>query len=114
MDMMPDIGPPDWGVSDATTDDIAKVRFGDGYELRSPNGINFRRSEWPLRWSHLDPEVGAQVYDWLEERKGLTAFLWRHPTRNTMFKVVCEELQLTHDQFGNCILSVKLSQDFNP
>lgn len=114
MDNFPDIGLPDWGLSDSTNDDVTNIRLGDGYEFRAANGINFRRETWSPRWSHLDDEAGEMAYAWLLERKNITAFLWYHPTRKAVFKVVCREVQLVADEFGNRRLNATFERDFNP
>lgn len=114
LESFPNIGPPDWGI-DATADDtVVAVQLGDGYESRTPGGINHVRDSWSMTWTSLTPAEGQAAYDWLKPRKNLTAILWINPTTGVPVNVVCKSLSLTHPEWGVCTLSVSLKQDFNP
>lgn len=113
MDEFPDIGAPDWGFAESTSEDITTVKFGDGYVLRMPNGINYQKGQWSPRWSDLDTATGDSVYKWLRQRKNLIPFFWAHPFEG-MKKVVCTNTSLSHDTYGNCVLSASFEEDVNP
>lgn len=112
-DIFPSIGNPDWGLSESTEDTITEIKMGDGYVLRSPDGINFRRDTWSPKWSSLDDFQGENTYQWLKARKNLTPFLWDHPIYGTK-KVVCKSCSLVRDTYGNTVLSATFEEDFNP
>lgn len=113
MDSFPEIGPPDWGLTEEPEASVNKVSFGDGYELRRPAGINHIRDKWDLSWSFLELEQAESTYNWLRERLSLTAFLWEHPD-GRQIKVVCTAVRLGHNNYNDDVLSASFVQDFNP
>lgn len=113
MDQFPDIGTPDWGLTDEVDASVSKISFGDGYELRQAEGINHLRDKWDLSWSFLTLEQATATYEWLRQRKDLTAFLWTHPDGRQV-KVVCTAVRLSHNDFNDDVLNASFVQDFNP
>lgn len=113
MDNFPDVGAPDWGITENVQDDITTIKLGDGYVLRTPNGINFRRDQWNPKWSHLDRTTAEDLHDWLRARKNLTPFMWEHPFRG-MKKVICTSVTLTWDTYNNAVVSAAFEEDHNP
>lgn len=113
LETFPDIGAPDWGLGEQSQDSITQIQFGDGYEIRNPDGINFRRDGWSPSWSFLDPVVAETTYAWLKERKNLTAFLWEHPVYG-LKKVVCRDVNMGRPEYNNGTLQASFVEDFNP
>lgn len=113
MDTFPDIGTPDWGLTEDPEASVNTISFGDGYELRQADGINHLRDKWDLSWSFLTPAQAKSTYEWLRERKSLTAFMWDHPDGRQV-KVVCKTVRLTHNNYNDEVLSASFAQDFNP
>jgi phage-related protein len=113
MDTFPDIGTPDWGLTEDVDASVTKISFGDGYELRQANGINHLRDKWDPVWSFLTHEEALSTYDWLKQRKDLTAFLWNHPDGRQV-KVVCKSVSLVRNNYNDDVLSASFVQDFNP
>lgn len=113
MDVFPDIGAPDWGLTDEVDAAVTKLAFGDGYELRQPAGINHLRDKWDLSWSFLGQAQADSTYKWLRQRKDLTAFLWAHPD-GRQIKVICTSVRLVRQDYNDDILSASFAQDFNP
>jgi len=114
MDIFPDIGAPDWGLDSEAQARVLKSSFGDGYELRRPDGLNHVTDSWGPNWSSLDPAEAAMAYEWLRARLNWKAFLWYHPTKKVNVKVVCESVSISDADFGRSTLSVKFRQDHNP
>lgn len=112
LEQFPDIGNPDWGFTEETSEDLHEVKFGDGYRLVQPAGLNYQRGGWSLTFS-LEEAEAKQAYSWLNTRKKVTPFLWTHPD-GTEYQVVCESVRLTYAQYNDYTLAVMLTQDFNP
>lgn len=70
---------------------IRKVEFGDGYTQESPDGINFRRFSFSLRWENIDNTQKDTIDDFLIARGGYQTFLWYNPEDLTTYKVKCKE-----------------------
>lgn len=114
METFPLNDKPDWGLNDQVQANVTKVKFGDSYELRQPNGINYLQEGWSLGWSNLDKDQALQIYAWLKQRLSLTAFYWTHPVTGVRFKVICGNCSLTHAGYDDYKLSATFTQDFNP
>lgn len=114
MDIFPDIGAPDWGFGSDAKAKVAVSSFGDGYELRRPDGLNHITESWSPVWSSLDPATAYSAYQWLRQRLEWKAFLWAHPTRNSQVRVVCESVSMSDEDFGRSTLRASFRQDHNP
>lgn len=53
-----------------------KVSFGNGYEQRAPNGINYRREKYTINWVGLCEEDMITITDALDVAGGHGEFLW--------------------------------------
>lgn len=72
---------------------VRKVAFGDGYEQRSPDGINTLMKEWNMVFQNrLLTDINTMT-NFLEARKGTTSFTFIPVGESTTYKVVCEEWQ---------------------
>ena len=114
LDVFPNIGTPDWGFGTDTEARVAVSSFGDGYELRRPDGINHLTDSWSPSWTSLDPSVADATYQWLRQRMKWKAFLWMHPTKNVQIQVVCESASVADEEFGRSTLRMNIRQDHNP
>lgn len=79
----------------ATKPRVRVVKFGDGYEQRSPDGLNsLLRSYSPV--FRAKDYLEAKVLDAFFTRHGSwKAFLWRSPMTNRTVKVVCRQWDTT-------------------
>jgi phage-related protein len=114
VDTFPLADKPDWGLTDQPQANVTAVKFGDGYELRQPNGINYIQEGWSPTWSNLTKESAEQTYAWLKARLALTAFYWTHPVSGMRFKVKCSNVSLNNAGFNDYKLAATFVQDFNP
>lgn len=105
---------PDWGFSLAPEADVHVSKLGDGYEVRTPAGLNYISETLSPTWSTLEPEVGKAAYAFLKPRLKYRSLLYTDPIFNTQYKVICESVSLTYDTWGNAVLDVQFRQDFNP
>ena len=105
---------PDWGFKESPDADVIVEKMGDGYEVRTPNGLNHIKDTLSPTWSSLDPDVGVQAYEFLKSRLNWKSVMWEHPLNGRMLKVVPQQLSITYDTWGNAVLDVQFRQDFNP
>lgn len=80
---------PDVGAQQTVRPTVNQVKFGDGYELRVPVGINFKPRSWQVRFTK-GPDEAVQILTFLEERGGVEAFTWTDPM-NQLGTYVCRE-----------------------
>ncbi len=85
---------PEDGMKTENKPSIKTVRFGDGYEQRSPNGLNHS-----LRVFTCDFKVEANERDsfekFLARHEGYKSFFWRPPGINRKIRVVCRTWSAT-------------------
>lgn len=105
---------PDWGLSTGVEANVVSTKFGDGYEMRRPAGLNHMKESWSPRWSELSPAEADSAYLWLRSRLKLNAFLWKHPVDGRDRKIICTEVSKSDDTFGVCALSATFVEDHNP
>lgn len=109
-----DLGMPDWGFSQSPDANVEITSLGDGYEFRSPKGLNYIRESMSPTWSNLSPSVGRAAYDWLRPKLKLESVLWHHPVSGKIYKVIPESIGIQDDTFDNVVLTVTWREDFNP
>lgn len=89
---------------------VEQTRFGDGYELRVPKGINFKPESWDLRFTNTETESKA-ILAFLDLHGGVDAFDWLNP--NEVAGVyVCREWSVTRMKGGAMEISCKFEQVF--
>lgn len=79
---------PEDGMKIENKPSVKTIKFGDGYEQRSPNGLNHS-----LRTFTCDFRVGINERDVFENflirHGGYKSFFWRPPGVNRKIRVVC-------------------------
>lgn len=80
---------PDVGSQCATKPAVDVTKFGDGYELRTSNGLNTMPEKWSVKFTRHISEI-AQIEAFLRARAGKEAFTWRTP-ENIEGTYVCRE-----------------------
>lgn len=80
---------------------VETVVFGDGYELRVPNGINTRPMAWNLTFTRAKDE-SLQILSFLEDRGGSKAFIWINPDQNSGV-YVCREWKVKRLKAGGAM-----------
>lgn len=98
---------------------IASTRYGDGYELRAPDGLNPITQKWQLSFKGLDAQVGNDIRGFLRARVnaviGLEPFNWTPLWTTTAIRVVCRGWQRTQvDGYGFSDISATFEQVFEP
>lgn len=68
---------------------IKEAKFGDGYELRTTDGINPRPRAFRMTWPNLDPTDYSTLITFLRARNGHEGFNWTPPGEGSSIKVKC-------------------------
>lgn len=89
---------PDWGVQVQIAPRIQKYQFGDGYEMRRPDGINTMLETWDCTFKRNVP-VAEAIYAQLKSFGGVEAFVWTTPDGYTS-SFVCDSFSKTKDSIG--------------
>lgn len=81
---------------------VKVVSFGDGYEQRSPDGINTQLRNYSLQFSGSPADVSS-IDQFLAEHGGALAFSWLPPgtLKSALFK--CEEWNLNINGYWNSL-----------
>ena len=92
---------PDRGLQHTTKNRTLKVTFGDGYEQRLVDGINFKMQEFNVRFNNRTDDDADDIIAFFDNKKGVTAFDYTYPDTNESggektIKVVCESYNLTY------------------
>ncbi len=99
---LPDIGrEPDYGLNAAPTFRVLRAQFGDGYEQRSPDGLNSVRRSWTVTWSVIGAEEKDALMSFLTQMGGVQSFFWTMPDTLEMVRVTCDDPTATYDSFSN-------------
>lgn len=69
---------PIWGSSIDLEPNINVTQFGDGYELRTADGINTQKEKWSLTFEGTRDEIEA-IDRFLRAKGGLYSFNWVTP-----------------------------------
>jgi phage-related protein len=107
----------DWAETDATNVDVqARIRtaqFGDGYQQRSPDGLNPVVQTWSLSFDDCDNDVATTLIAFLRANIGL-AFDWTPKWGTTPIKVTCGQWSRAIASEYSCNIRAEFKQVFEP
>lgn len=87
----------DHGVKPA----VETTKFGDGYELRVPIGINSTPMSWNLTFTRDNTESMA-ILGFIRNRGGFEAFIWKNP-QEEQGVYVCREWKVKRLKAGGAM-----------
>lgn len=85
------------------------TKFGDGYEQRTPIGINSRAQKWSVQFTESNVAF-SEVLAFVRERNAVESFDWTNPLQEQGV-YVCREWRLQRKQGVN-VLSMDFEQVF--
>lgn len=88
---------------------ITVTKFGDGYESRTPMGINNSPEKWSLKFSETN-SVFSEVLGFVRARNGVESFYWRNPF-GAINVYVCRKWSMTRSQ-GYSSINLDFEQVF--
>ena len=80
----------DQSSSKTTTNDIIKVSLGNGYEQRTPNGINYIRDKWSVTWSGLNTSERDTIVAFIQAISDGSVATWTTPFDSSSKKFILE------------------------
>ena len=101
---------PDADSTSSCKPTVDVTKFGDGYELRVPNGLNHLPMKWSLSFTREAVEAG-EILAFLRERGGSKAFNWTTPNEETGV-YVCREWQHRQMKGGTLQITCDFEQVF--
>lgn len=85
------------------------TKFGDGYEQRTPQGINNNPQKWSLQFSSSNASF-PEILAFLRTHNGATAFDWTNPLEEEGV-YVCREWKLSR-KMGVNVITMDFEQVF--
>ncbi|MCL2874781.1 MAG: phage tail protein [Betaproteobacteria bacterium] len=101
---------PDLGAQQSIEPAVTQTKFGDGYELRTAAGINFKPRSWAVTFSKNASEA-LPLLAFLEACGGVEAFAWTDPL-NRAGTYVCRKWDATQTVFGVYSVSAAFDEVF--
>ena len=86
---------PDVGHQQTMTPNVIAIKFGDGYESRTPKGLNHIKREWDLTFTVAGQDL-TDILAFLERHGGYKSFLWRSP-RGDQATHICRNWDVIHN-----------------
>lgn len=103
---------PDVGHQQSAKPNVIAVKFGDGYESRTPNGLNHIKREWSLTFT-VAGQMLTDIVAFLESHDGCKAFLWQ-PPRGAQATHICREWQVNHQNGQIAAVSAVFERVYSP
>ncbi|KAB7669775.1 phage tail protein [Plesiomonas shigelloides] len=69
---------------------VSAVKFGDGYEQRSPDGVNHRLAKYRVEFRGTKDRITA-IHNFLFDHGAVRAFLWTPPDAWLQGRYVCRK-----------------------
>ena len=102
---------PSYSPTISTEPSVRTLKFGDGYEQRSPDGINTNLLKISLTYGNRDEAEITAISHFLHERGGSEAFVYLPPSPySSMKKFVCRKWDVTMNFDNNYSVKVDLEE----
>lgn len=86
---------PDVGASADRAPVVNSAKFGDGYEQRTPNGLNTLPGIWNLTFSSRNYTEIDAIEAFLADRDGALNFQWTPPRSASVLLFICRKWSRT-------------------
>jgi phage-related protein len=100
---------PDYDSQEDMKPDVEVTKLGDGYEIRNPRGLNFKKQVWSVKFDRESVEAGL-IRDFLTARGASEAFTWANPFNETG-TFVCDSFK-TQRRPGGLVINATFRQVF--
>tara|TARA_B100000614_G_scaffold262313_1_gene295220 strand:- start:2707 stop:3249 length:543 start_codon:yes stop_codon:yes gene_type:complete len=102
---------PSYSPTISTEPAVRTLKFGDGYEQRSPDGINTNLLKISLNYDNRDEAEITAISHFLHQRGGSEAFAYLPPSPySSMKKFVCRQWDVTMNFDNNYSIKVDLEE----
>lgn len=90
------------------------ARFGDGYEQRAPDGVNFQPQIWDYQADDVDDAEAALMIDFLRTH-GVAGFTYHPLWEPAPIRVKCERWRrVLGSRIGTSSITASFEQVFEP
>lgn len=94
---------------------VRSAKFGDGYEQRSPDGINTQPQSWQLQFNDVENSIADDMLAFLRAAGGATAFNYVPLWSTAAIRVVCRKWSRSQgSSWGQSSMSATFEQVFEP
>lgn len=94
---------------------VARTKFGDGYEQRSPDGINNSPAKWAMQFRACGKLEGDAIIAFFRQHAGYLAFDWTPPRETVAGRWTCPSWQRgLPNADGESDISATFEQVFEP
>lgn len=104
---------PTNGVRQKTTPRVRRIKFGDGYEQRTADGINTKSETWDLAFVGLTDAEADAIDAFLTARNAVEAFDWVTPAGDAI-KAVCDDWGRDFSQYDVNTISATFRRAYEP
>lgn len=104
---------PDAGALREVTARTRAIKFGDGYEQRTPDGLNNVVEKWSLSWTVRTKATIDAIDDFLASQAGSLWFYWTTPRGQTK-KFKCPTWTPVYNNDSDCSMTAVFEQVFEP
>ena len=104
---------PTYGAQKTSQPRVAKVQFGDGYEMRAVFGLNQNPKSWSLAWEISEADADT-IETFLDARAGQEAFDWTAPGEASSAKYVCADWNKSIPYLNRATIQATFMQVFEP
>ena len=102
---------PSYSPTISTEPTVKSVRFGDGYEQRTPEGLSTRLLKVALTFDKRSEKETTAISHFLHERGGAEAFAYLPPSPySSMKKFICRKWDVTMNFENNYSIKVDLEE----
>jgi phage-related protein len=101
----------DWGASERTVPRVLKANFGNGYEQRVADGLNWKPRVWDLTFTNRDDTESAAITSFLSACGGVSPFDWTPPI-GAAGKFLCREWRLSVDNYNASAIQASFEEVF--
>ncbi len=87
---------------------VFQIKFGDGYESRISDSINFMLASWAVKFTSNETTINS-ILSFIEGQQALTPFSWTDPLGN-INNFICREWSSSQIEFGVYQLNATFEQ----
>lgn len=102
---------PTWPVKMDREPRMRVAKFGDGYEQRVLDGLNWMNTTWALQWDMRPADVAVAMDEFLSGQQG-GAFDFLDPLTNSIVQVFCDKWSIDWTHRGNSADYANVSAEF--
>jgi len=102
---------PDLGARQTFKPNVTVTKFGDGYALRVPVGINSKPKSWNVTFT-TNLATATDILTFLNARGGVEPFAWVDPM-NIEATYTCAEWSSSQQNFGIYVVTATFEQVFD-